>query len=100
MIIKKEVEHIARLARIEASENDIVKFEKDLEGILEFVGQLKEADTAGVEPMLGGSAAMNQETLIDETRSDEILPPIGNPAELVNAAPRKKEGWIEVEAVL
>lgn len=99
-ISKKDVEHIAHLARIEVSEDEAVRFEEDLEEILGFVGELKEADTAGVESMAGGLVMKRPETLFEEAREDEEVPPLGNPGELVGMAPRRKEGWIEVGAVL
>ena len=99
MITKKDIEHIAHLARIEVSEDEIVKFEKDLGGILKFIDQLKGVDTAGIEPVAGGLAVGIPETLAEETRGDEIMPPLGDPAGLVIGAPRRREGWIEVPAV-
>ena len=99
MITKKEIEHIARLARIEFAGNELQKFEKDLAGILDFVAELNKADTAGVEPMAGGLAKNKSEMLEDSARKDEALAPLGTPAELVNAAPGKELGFIEVKSV-
>ena len=99
MITKKDVEHIARLSRIELDGHDEDKLEKDLAGILDFVNKLNEVDTAGVEPLAGGLAKRAPADLDGPTRKDEAAPPLGTPAELVNAAPKKEDGWIEAEAV-
>lgn len=48
---KKEVLHIARLARLELSDKEVKKFQTQLSEILEYVGQLQKVDTKGVEPI-------------------------------------------------
>lgn len=45
------VHHIARLARIKVSDEDAKKLEGELTGILQWVEQLNEVDTEGVDPM-------------------------------------------------
>ena len=47
------VAHIATLARIKVPESDLDAMAKELDGILHWVEQLKEVDTANVEPMTG-----------------------------------------------
>ncbi|THB74219.1 MAG: Asp-tRNA(Asn)/Glu-tRNA(Gln) amidotransferase subunit GatC [Gammaproteobacteria bacterium] len=46
-----DVKNIAHLARIAIDENDIPEYAKNLSKILDFVDQLNQADTDGVEPM-------------------------------------------------
>jgi aspartyl-tRNA(Asn)/glutamyl-tRNA(Gln) amidotransferase subunit C len=48
---KRDVEHIAHLARLEVSEDEIADYVTKLSSILGFVVQLAEQDTEGVEPM-------------------------------------------------
>ena len=61
MLTIKEIDHLANLARLELSEAEKERYAKELSGILEFVGQLQELDTTGVEPtahvtgLIGGS---------------------------------------------
>jgi len=45
------VRRIARLARIRVSDAEAKALEKELSGILDWVKQLDEVDTAGAEPM-------------------------------------------------
>lgn len=45
------VRRIARLARIKITDDEAKGLEKELSGILDWVEQLKEVDTANVEPM-------------------------------------------------
>ena len=51
MIEIKDVEHVAKLARLELSEEEKVKFSKQLGDILKYVEQMNEVNTDGVEPM-------------------------------------------------
>ena len=51
MITIKDVEHVAKLARLELSENEIEKYSKQLGDILKYVEQMNEVDTTNVEPM-------------------------------------------------
>ncbi len=48
---KATVLRIARLARIKVSDQEAKGLEKELSGILDWVKQLDEVDTANVEPM-------------------------------------------------
>ena len=45
-----EVEHIAQLARLGLTEAEKKKFAVQISSILDYVNQLKEVDTSGVEP--------------------------------------------------
>ncbi len=51
MIEIKDVEHVARLARLNLTEEEKVRFSKQLGDILKYMEQLNEVDTTGVEPM-------------------------------------------------
>lgn len=49
-ITKKEVEHVANLARLELSEQESGRLTDQLSNILTYVEKLNELDTKGVEP--------------------------------------------------
>jgi aspartyl-tRNA(Asn)/glutamyl-tRNA(Gln) amidotransferase subunit C len=49
-ITKQEVEHVAKLARLELSEQDKDRLTDQLSNILTYVEKLNELDTKGVEP--------------------------------------------------
>jgi aspartyl-tRNA(Asn)/glutamyl-tRNA(Gln) amidotransferase subunit C len=50
-IDEKTVRRIARLARIKITDAEVKGLESELSGILDWVKQLDEVDTANVEPM-------------------------------------------------
>ena len=49
MISKEEVIKIANLARLELSEPEMEKMQKDLAGILDYIDQLNKVDVSGIE---------------------------------------------------
>ncbi len=58
-ISKDTLEYLAGLARIELDPQEEKKLLKDLQNILSHVSELRKADTAGVEPMNGGTDLVN-----------------------------------------
>lgn len=65
------VRRIARLARIKITDGEAQSLQKELSGILDWVKQLDEVDTASVEPMTRVVAqALHQRT--DEVTDGEI----------------------------
>lgn len=95
MISKKEVLHVAQLARLGLEKKEIEKFRKELSSILDYVEKLKEVKIEKVKPT-------THSLLIENVfREDKRKP---QPEEVVNklveAAPEKKKGYIKVKAVL
>ena len=95
MISRDDVLHIARLARVELAEAELSKFEKDLSGILTFVEKLNEVATDSIEPLTGGTDLKNILREDDPSRDFEAV--AGD--QLIKAAPRKREGYVEVPSV-
>lgn len=93
MISKDEVKHIAKLARLELSEKEVEKMQKDLSDILDYFNLLKNVP----EIVLGQHPTANTQYL----RKDEVLPRnAGLVEKLVAAAPDKKDDYIKVKAIL
>ncbi|MFA6190172.1 MAG: Asp-tRNA(Asn)/Glu-tRNA(Gln) amidotransferase subunit GatC [Candidatus Staskawiczbacteria bacterium] len=99
MISKKEVEKIAKLARLELTEQETEKMQKDLSEILDYFDLLKSAPKPKANysniPRNNGIANLNA------TRTDEVLPRnAGTVDRLMAGFPDKKDGYIKVKAVL
>ena len=58
-ITKEEVLHVARLARLELSDDDVAKFQEQLSDILEAVSKVSELDLAEVPPTSHPLALVN-----------------------------------------
>ncbi|HRY82357.1 MAG TPA: Asp-tRNA(Asn)/Glu-tRNA(Gln) amidotransferase subunit GatC [Candidatus Moranbacteria bacterium] len=93
MISEKEVKHIASLARIGLSEDEIEKFSKDLSSILDFIEQLKEVDISGIEPTAHITGLQNK------LREDKIEN-FENKEGIVKLFPEEKNGYDKVKSVL
>lgn len=92
MITIKEVEHVAKLARLELTEEEKVKFSKQLGDILEYAQQMNEIDTEGVEPM---SHAI---PIVNVMREDEVVHEFSR-EELMANAPLKEDGFFRVPKI-
>ncbi len=53
-LTKQEVEHIARLARLELTGEQEDLYREQLSGILDYIARLRELDTTDVPPTAGG----------------------------------------------
>ena len=51
MITVKDVEHVAKLARLELTEEEKELYTKQLGDVLKYVDQMNEVDTSNVKPM-------------------------------------------------
>jgi len=95
MISKKEVEHIAKLARLGLTEEEITKFQRELSAILDYIEKLKEVDVTGVEPT---SHSILVENIMRKDEENEELK-IKN-EKLLKLAPETKNGYLKVKSIL
>ena len=51
MITIKDVEHVAKLARLELTDAEKELYTKQLGDVLQYVNQMNEVDTSNIEPM-------------------------------------------------
>ena len=91
--MKMDIEKVARLARIELSEEEKRTFGKQLEQILSHMEQLNQLDTTGVEPTSHAIPVSNV------FREDEVKP--SSPHEEVLAtAPDEEVGHFKVPRII
>ena len=58
-ISKKDVDKIARLAKLELSEEERERYASQLDSIVAYVEKLSEVDTSGIEPLAHVNDLMN-----------------------------------------
>ena len=92
-LTRQEVLHIAQLARVGLSEEDVAKFQEQLSEILDHFETLKALDTEGVEPT---SHPLSLESVM---RPDEVRPSLPREEVLANA-PLADADAFRVRAVL
>jgi aspartyl-tRNA(Asn)/glutamyl-tRNA(Gln) amidotransferase subunit C len=89
----KDVEHIAKLAKLEFTGDEMEKFTHQINQILDYVEQLNKLDTADVEPL------SHVIQLSNVFRTDEAKPSTSTDEALKNA-PSKNEEFFKVPKVI
>lgn len=92
MITIKDVEHVAKLARLKLTEEEKEKFTKQLDAIIEHMDKLNEVDTTGIEPMahaIPSSNVMREDEVKQEFTRDEML----------SNAPEEEDGFFKVPKI-
>lgn len=96
MISKEQVEHIARLARIELTEEEKERFTKELSSILDYVNQLNKVDTSKIE---GISQVTGLESIMREDGCQKTENRKEKAEKLLKEAPQRKGDYIQVPKV-
>jgi len=89
----EEVEHIAELAKLGLTEEEVERFSQQLSAILEYAQRLQELDTDAIPP------TAQVITLQNVMRPDEVRPSFPREDILANA-PAAEKGCFKVHAVL
>ena len=89
---QQEVEHIAKLARLELSEKQKELYREQLSAILDYISKLRELDTKDVPPTTGGG--LTQMTL----RADEAHSGLST-SDLLSNAPQTEEDQFKIPPV-
>lgn len=99
MITKKDVQHIAKLARIGITKKEEEKFTKDLFSILDYFNSLQELDVSEIEPTFHPTEIFLKKEP-KEMREDKAIPPTDElVGKLIQAAPDKEKKYIKTKAV-
>jgi aspartyl-tRNA(Asn)/glutamyl-tRNA(Gln) amidotransferase subunit C len=92
-IQKKEVEHVAKLARLFFAEEEKERFSQQLSRILTYIEKLNELDTSSVEP------TTHVVPLHNVFREDEVKPSL-SPESALSNAPEKTDGFYRVPKII
>ena len=96
-ITQSDIEKVAQLAHLELGEEELKTLGPQIAGIVAYIEQLNELDTANVEPALGGLTPEGEST--KTSREDEIAGSLGQKVALAEA-PDPAEGHFRVPKVL
>jgi aspartyl-tRNA(Asn)/glutamyl-tRNA(Gln) amidotransferase subunit C len=94
IISKEEIEHIARLALIDLSEEEKETFSKQLNNILDYFQKLNELDTTNVEPtrhVIDGLKNVFREDIPRKSLSQE---------EALRNTSQKKDGFFKAPRII
>ena len=92
-MIKIDVKKVAHLAKIELTDAESAKLERQFQDILGYIQKLESVDTTGAEP------AYHPFEMKNAFRPDEVRPVLGV-ERLLEIAPRADRGMIEVPPII
>jgi aspartyl-tRNA(Asn)/glutamyl-tRNA(Gln) amidotransferase subunit C len=92
-ISRDEVAHLAKLARLALTDDELDSYAGQLDAILTHVGQIQAVDVTGVEPTDNPLKAVNV------TRPDQIAPSLTQ-QEALASAPEALDGRFAVPQIL
>ena len=87
------VRKVARLAHIREPEDRLAALAGELSGILQWIEQLNEVDTEGVEPMTSAVA-------VALPMREDVVTEAGDAAAVLANAPRTRDGFFVVPKVV
>ena len=96
---RDDILKLAALARLELTNEELERFPRELNDILEYVSQLEKVDVTDVEPtgqILGLSNVLRK----DEPRGEDIEELRARRTELLAMAPETENGYLVVPKVL
>ncbi|GAP20455.1 Asp-tRNA(Asn)/Glu-tRNA(Gln) amidotransferase subunit GatC [Leptolinea tardivitalis] len=73
---REEVIHIAKLARLELSDNEIERYQQQLSSILEYADRLKELNTSQIPPtssVLPARSRFRDDVPVESLPTDKLL---------------------------
>jgi aspartyl-tRNA(Asn)/glutamyl-tRNA(Gln) amidotransferase subunit C len=89
-IKKEDVVRLAKLSRLSLDDNEVTRYQKEIESILHYFDKLQDVDTEGLKPTFQVTALSNV------TRPDEISDYKTNRAELMKNAPDTEQDMFKV----
>jgi aspartyl-tRNA(Asn)/glutamyl-tRNA(Gln) amidotransferase subunit C len=92
-LTRADVEHVAHLARLELTDDELERFTEQLGVILEHAAQVAALDTSGVEP------TAHPLPLVNVLRRDDVTPSLDR-SEVLAMAPAAEDGRFRVPRIL
>ena len=88
----EEVQHVAMLARLHLSDEELEKMREQLSTILEYIDMLSEVDVSEVAPTA-------QVTNLSNVLRDDVVQPSMDRGDVLANAPDQQDGMFRVNAV-
>ena len=87
-ITREEVQHVAKLARLELSATEVERMTGQLDAILSYVAKLDELDTSGV------AVTTHTQNVVNAFREDEVRPSLPRERALANGPDQNDEAFV------
>ncbi|MGX7109201.1 Asp-tRNA(Asn)/Glu-tRNA(Gln) amidotransferase subunit GatC [Facklamia miroungae] len=93
MITREDIQHVAQLAKLSFSEEELDQFTPNIQEIIGMVEQLQEVETEGIAPTYHGNQLKNiyrEDVAVENATYQELL----------KNAPTAKDGYIQVPVII
>jgi aspartyl-tRNA(Asn)/glutamyl-tRNA(Gln) amidotransferase subunit C len=96
-ITREDVVRVAELAYLDLSEDELEKYRRQLDEILDYIGKLNELDTSGVEPM---AQVLADDQTADATLREDLVVPSAVAEDVLRQAPDPEPPYFRVPKVI
>jgi aspartyl-tRNA(Asn)/glutamyl-tRNA(Gln) amidotransferase subunit C len=90
---EKDVQYVAKLARLEVTDQEVAKYTQQLANILQYVEQLNKLDTTNVEPL---THPLDMKNVFRE----DVVKPSLTQQEVLSNAPEPQSGHFKVPKIM
>lgn len=94
-ISQSEVEHVAKLAKLALSEEEVKKYSSQMSSVIDFISELSEVNTEGVEPT-SQTTGLENVWRPDEAKPENCL----SQDQAVSGTDKIHNGYFKVGAIL
>lgn len=91
---REDILKLAKLSRLELTDEEVVQFQAEIGEILKYVEQLSEVDLKGLEPTYQVTG------LKDVTRPDKVVDYQASPEDLLKNAPKTENNHFKVKRMV
>jgi aspartyl-tRNA(Asn)/glutamyl-tRNA(Gln) amidotransferase subunit C len=96
-ITREDVVRVAELAYLDLSEDELEKYRRQIDEILDYIGKLNELDTSGVEPM---AQVLADDQAADATMREDLVVPSAVAEDVLSQAPDPEPPYFRVPKVI
>jgi aspartyl-tRNA(Asn)/glutamyl-tRNA(Gln) amidotransferase subunit C len=96
-ITREDVVRVAELAYLDLSEDELEKYRRQIDEILDYIGKLNELDTSGVEPM---AQVLADDQTADATLREDLVVPSAVADDVLRQAPDPEPPYFRVPKVI
>lgn len=89
-LTREQILKLAKLSRLSLTEDEIIKYQKELGDILDYFKILESVDVSGLKPTYQVTGLSNV------TRKDVVVGAQADPSELLKNAPQSQDGYLKV----
>jgi aspartyl-tRNA(Asn)/glutamyl-tRNA(Gln) amidotransferase subunit C len=96
-ITREDVVRVAELAYLDLSEDELEKYRRQIDEILDYIGKLNKLDTSGVEPM---AQVLADDQAADATMREDLVVPSAVAEDVLRQAPDPEPPYFRVPKVI